>query len=695
MRPEKGHSQTRRIPIHWRICSVFMLICSGVTLLGGFAYYSSSRRTVVAALEESGAELCEQAAQSFVQQYAHSVEHLLSLLESSPQVDDYLMSPKDELLLRRSEVEKLFVKISQEGHFHLSVHLLDTTGREKIVTVGNRRMRAHRSLEDMVSGGPVATHLRELFLTLRQDEGKRLACTEAFRDETGRWVFLAGVTKQEPEVGGFGGAIILQHSLDPYLEMVSGLGDGHDPVVAACLLTGEIIGYAPGDPDDTDVGSSRVKPGAQSDVWTFTRKCAIFPGQPVLKIGAYVPDSLVSEQVAPVVGSALAVFLPTLLASALASLWASRWISRPIRKLTSAVGAVRSSHLHLGLPEGIVSSNNEIGDLAGAFQRMIGDLRDTTTSVETLNQEMAERREAEAQLRKAQKTLVEAAHRAGMADVATDVLHNVGNVLNSINVSTARMIDIVVHSKVASLARVAALVTDHRDQLGTFLTEDERGRQIPVFLEEVSRRLSEEQSQFAEMLDGLGKNVRHIKDTITMQQSYAKVSGMEEYVSMVEVIEDAIQINNAGLERHGVRLVRDYEDLPPVQVNKQKTLQILVNLLSNGKYAVSRKEQDDKVITIQLGAQDADTLRVDVIDNGVGIAKENLNRIFQHGFTTKTDGHGFGLHSGALAAKEMGGTLSVHSGGLGEGATFTLVLPLKKAKVITCQTTAIKTDVCS
>jgi two-component system, NtrC family, sensor kinase len=312
-----------------------------------------------------------------------------------------------------------------------------------------------------------------------------------------------------------------------------------------------------------------------------------------------------------------------------------------------------------------------------------------------LTGEVCEREQAEGQLRTAQKKLVEAAHRAGMADVATDVLHNVGNVLNSINVSTSRMIDIVIHSKVASLARVTALVSDHRDELGTFLTEDDRGQQVPVFLEEVSRRLSEEQSQFAEMLDGLAKNVKHIKDTITMQQSYAKVSGMEEQVSMADVIEDAIQINSAGLDRHGVHLVREYETLPPVQVNKQKTLQILVNLLSNGKYASGRSQQDDKVITIRLEAQGSDAICVEVIDNGVGIAPENLNRIFQHGFTTKKEGHGFGLHGAALAAKEMGGTLNVHSDGLGQGAVFTLILPMKKAKVTTCQTTALKPDACS
>jgi signal transduction histidine kinase len=69
-------------------------------------------------------------------------------------------------------------------------------------------------------------------------------------------------------------------------------------------------------------------------------------------------------------------------------------------------------------------------------------------------------------------------------------------------------------------------------------------------------------------------------------------------------------------------------------------------------------------------------VRISVTDNGVGIRPEHLTHIFEHGFTTRKDGHGFGLHSGAIAAKEMGGSLAVYSAGPDQGATFTLSLPL-------------------
>ena len=148
---------------------------------------------------------------------------------------------------------------------------------------------------------------------------------------------------------------------------------------------------------------------------------------------------------------------------------------------------------------------------------------------------------------------------------------------------------------------------------------------------------------------------------------------------MSQLVDDSLQINAGALDRHQVKLARESEKVPQVLVDKHKVLQILVNLIRNAKYAVSEAERKDKQVTVRLFQHGEDHVRIQVSDNGVGIAPENLTRIFAHGFTTRKDGHGFGLHSGALAAKEMGGSLSVHSEGPGQGATFTLELPIKPA----------------
>jgi C4-dicarboxylate-specific signal transduction histidine kinase len=148
-----------------------------------------------------------------------------------------------------------------------------------------------------------------------------------------------------------------------------------------------------------------------------------------------------------------------------------------------------------------------------------------------------------------------------------------------------------------------------------------------------------------------------------------------------EVIEDAVDINHAALKKYGIDLRYELADLPKIHMDKQRVLQILVNLITNAKQALAKSEKARKVLTIRSDRHGEDALRVDVVDNGIGISKEDMPRIFTHGFTTKKNGHGFGLHSSALAAREMGGSLTVHSDGPERGARFTLELPFKSAVV--------------
>jgi PAS domain S-box-containing protein len=307
--------------------------------------------------------------------------------------------------------------------------------------------------------------------------------------------------------------------------------------------------------------------------------------------------------------------------------------------------------------------------------------------------DITERKRAESELHETQKQLVETAHKAGMAEVATDVLHNVGNVLNSINVSTALITEKVSKSKLSNLEKVAGIINDHIEDLGTFLVEDPQGKHVPVYLTEVSKLLNNEHAEILSTLRVLNENVEHVKNIVGMQQSYAKVSGVEVSVSLTELVEDAIQINIAALERHGVQIKYELADLPPVEIDKQRVLQILVNLINNAKYALATGDIQGKLVTIRLYEHSDSRLRIEVSDNGVGISEENLSKIFNHGFTTKKDGHGFGLHSGALAAVELGGSLTAHSDGLGQGAKFTLELPFKSVEVNQRKTNATDTNV--
>ena len=284
------------------------------------------------------------------------------------------------------------------------------------------------------------------------------------------------------------------------------------------------------------------------------------------------------------------------------------------------------------------------------------------------------RKRAEAELASTHLKLIASSRAAGMAEVASNVLHNVGNVLNSVNISASLVIDGIAKCRTPALARVVALLREHEGDLGSFITSDPRGKQVPVYLGQLSEHLQAEQQMAVKELESLRRNIDHIKEIVAMQQGYAKVSGTTEVVDVKELLEDALRMSEAALARHGVAVVREFENIPTVSVEKHKVLQILVNLVRNAKFACVESGHADKRITLHVANSD-DRIRISVADNGVGISPENLARVFSHGFTTRKDGHGFGLHSGALAAKEMGGSLKVHSDGTGKGATFTLELP--------------------
>jgi PAS domain S-box-containing protein len=284
---------------------------------------------------------------------------------------------------------------------------------------------------------------------------------------------------------------------------------------------------------------------------------------------------------------------------------------------------------------------------------------------------------AEAELESAHQRLLETSRLAGMAEVASDVLHNVGNVLNSVNVSCSLTIDRVKASKISGLAKTAALIEENRGRLGEFFTNDPRGQQIPSYLAVLAEHFSQEQSALMQELEQLLKHIEHIKQIVAMQQSYAKVAGVIETVNATQLVDDAVHINGAALTRHDVQVRCEFQPVPMIQTEKHRVLQILVNLIRNAKYALDEAKRQDKIMTVKLGRNGGDHIKIEVIDNGVGIPPENLTRIFGHGFTTRTDGHGFGLHSSAIAIKELGGSLTAHSEGIGKGATFTLLLPEK------------------
>ncbi|EPX57592.1 Two-component sensor histidine kinase [Cystobacter fuscus DSM 2262] len=310
--------------------------------------------------------------------------------------------------------------------------------------------------------------------------------------------------------------------------------------------------------------------------------------------------------------------------------------------------------------------------------RLYEDIQKGEAALRRANDELEQRvEERTRELKEAQARLVDTAREVGMTEVASNVLHNVGNVLTSAVINVELMRRSVGSSRVSRVKQASALLLDNRDDLVDFLTRDPRGIQLPDYLASLSAELLREQEKLMGDVETMARHIEHIRAIVQVQQTYAKTSVLEVECDLAQLIDDALRIQMGSLKRHGVSIIREVAVLPKVQVDRHKVLQILINLLSNARNALDVLPEDQRVLHVRL-TSDGTVARIQVVDNGMGIAPGVRDRLFSHGFTTRENGHGFGLHSSVLAAQLMGGRLRLDSEGPGRGATATLELPLRR-----------------
>lgn len=315
--------------------------------------------------------------------------------------------------------------------------------------------------------------------------------------------------------------------------------------------------------------------------------------------------------------------------------------------------------------------------LVAGFLLLVFAFKDELRRHERLTAELEERVRARSrELEAAQRQLVDSAHLAGRAEVAASVLHNVGNVLNSLNVNATLTAEALGRLPLHKVTRTGQMMAQHRRE-PAWLRDDPRGQLVPAFLEEFGRTLEEERERITGHVREMLANVEHIKQVIAMQSPHAGRRRLVEPVALTELVGLALRIHQEELDRNAVEVVRRFDALPEVPVEKHKVLQVLVNLISNANKALVEGRERGRRMTLHLGWGQPRHWRLAVEDNGAGIAPENLDKLFRFGFTTRKEGQGIGLHSCALAAQEMNGTLQVRSEGLGHGATFTLEVPLE------------------
>ena len=261
-----------------------------------------------------------------------------------------------------------------------------------------------------------------------------------------------------------------------------------------------------------------------------------------------------------------------------------------------------------------------------------------------------------------------------MAEISTGVLHNIGNSLNSVTTTAHVLLEGLTNLKVASLKRCTQLLEEHADDLPSFFAS-RKGQLFPSYLNSVVDEIDVARDRSLDDLVRMGESIEHIQAAVATQQTYARGGGTVNRHAMSELLDHAVNICSATRAWKETELERDYIPATELVVDKNRVIQILVNCVSNARQAMDEVDRPPHLIMRILQGKDH-TLCVEIQDNGPGVAPENLSRLFEHGFTTKRDGHGFGLHSSANHAMEMGGELIGFNNPNGEGAIFCLTLPL-------------------
>jgi len=328
-----------------------------------------------------------------------------------------------------------------------------------------------------------------------------------------------------------------------------------------------------------------------------------------------------------------------------------------------------------GLEEKNIKLRTALDDLQSSRREIADKNAILSQQKQELEHEVEQRKQAQREGEALHRELENASHRAGMAEVATSVLHNVGNVLNSAGVSIEVMKDRLRATRLPSLTKAVKLLTDKAPELATFLSTDPKGKLLPDFLTDLSGRLREENEAMQGEVKALSENVEHIKEIVRSQQTLAAIGDVEVSTDLAESLENALNLVRLEIESNGISVRRELQDVPPIVMKRNKVLQILVNLVRNAVDSLSEMSLAERTLTVRLRQVRNDRVSITVQDTGTGISADVMPKLFTYGFTTKKHGHGFGLHAASVAAKELGATLEVFSEGPGHGAMFVLELP--------------------
>jgi len=357
-------------------------------------------------------------------------------------------------------------------------------------------------------------------------------------------------------------------------------------------------------------------------------------------------------------------------------------ITQPLAELSLATRKISQGHYDSAIVmTQDAHSDNEIGVLSRSFDTMRLKIKDVLSQLlhhqqelKDLNQNLEDKViERTAELKAVQRELLESARAAGMAEVAVNVLHNIGNVINSVNIANQDSFGLLKNSRLPTLLKTNHLIQDNIEHLSEYINNDPQGKKVPELFNLLCQSLDKDNQLLMENSSRMMQGIILSAILLLRQQKYAKSNLYNESLSLQVAVEESLDILATSFANHDIVVQTRFSEQANIMVDNAKLHQILSNVLLNAKHSVLNNSMDNRLLEVTFQEQDFAVLTIK--DNGTGIKPELLTDIFQHGFTTKKEGHGFGLHSCANLLGEMGGSIEVISEGEGKGACFIIKLP--------------------
>ena len=300
------------------------------------------------------------------------------------------------------------------------------------------------------------------------------------------------------------------------------------------------------------------------------------------------------------------------------------------------------------------------------------------SGVRTISRDIAEQKQAEAR-----EAL---AYDQGRLEIVDTILHNIGNAISSVTIGIGTIQQYLDPAKNRSKSHFLALanaVKEHKDNFGDYVENDPQGQKVAEFIVALADEFAKHDEQTRETVERVRECAEHIVDITrtTKLLNRRSVYRNRKDRNLEKAIDDAFTVLRGIIDKTRIKLDVNCTDAPEeISIQESQFNQMLLNLIKNSVEAIEDLKirgglNGTPTIKIKSYAE-ADSLIIEVVDNGIGIEKDKLEAIFGSSYTTKKEGSGLGLHSTAIFVNSCGGQIQALSDGIGKGATMRITLPI-------------------